>query len=82
MYLYYTHVYASNYHKTAITDQVCTLPIENILPTSLGFTKNIIGVFELTKLQKLKCNIVCPEKHSEHEFLGNAKIHIHILTKK
>jgi len=53
--LYYTHVYASNYHKTAITDQVCTLPIENILPTSLGFTKNIIGVFELTKLQKLKC---------------------------
>lgn len=56
MYLYYTHVYASNYHKTAITDQVCTLPIENILPTSLGFTKNIIGVFELTKLQKLKCN--------------------------
>ena len=58
MYLYYTHVYASNYHKTAITDQVCTLPIENILPTSLGFTKNIIGVFELTKLQKLKCNIV------------------------
>lgn len=64
MYLYYTHVYASNYHKTAITDQVCTLPIENILPTSLGFTKNIIGVFELTKLQKLKCNIVKRNKNT------------------
>ena len=73
MYLYYTHVYASNYHKTAITDQVCTLPIENILPTSLGFTKNIIGVFELTKLQKLKCNIVCPEKRNKNTCLYTGK---------
>ena len=70
MYLYYTHVYASNYHKTAITDQVCTLPIENILPTSLGFTKNIIGVFELTKLQKLKCNIV---KRNKNTYLYTGK---------